>query len=145
MVTQSPPSRSQYSGGSAPVVGDELGEGGVGDRRAVDLEGVQLDRVPRTLVVVGEAVGTGPDVVRTGRHRHHLGSLCDRLAGDRPVELDRLVAVDHLQELQHRLVVLVLVRDQHLVDEAAGEHLVVGVLELDPSSTSMVRARTSAM
>ena len=40
-------------------VGDELGEGAVGDRGAVDREGVELDLVARALVVVGEA-GRGP-------------------------------------------------------------------------------------
>ena len=57
----------------------------------------------------------------------------------------RLVAVDHLQELQHRLVVLVLVRDQHLVDESVAELLLVRIVEIDPSSTSRARSRTSAM
>ena len=37
-------------------IGDVLREGSVGDRRAVDLERLQHDRVPRALVVVGEPV-----------------------------------------------------------------------------------------
>ena len=43
------------------------------------------------------------------------------------VDLERLVAVDHLQQLQHRLVVLELVREQHLVDEPFAQQGVLGV------------------
>jgi hypothetical protein len=53
--------------------------------------------------------------------RDHLGALGDRLARRRAIHLDGLVGLDHLQQLQHRLVVLVLVGEQHVVDEAVGQ------------------------
>ena len=42
-----------------------------------------------------------------------------------------LVAVDHLQQLQHRFVVLMLVRDQHLVGEAGPEDRILRVVEVE--------------
>jgi hypothetical protein len=50
--------------------------------------------------------------------------------GNRPA-LDWLVALDHLQQLKHRLVVLLLVGEEHLVDEAVTKQRIVGVVELD--------------
>ena len=60
----------------------------------------------------------------------HLRPLGVRLGGR--LDLHRLVALDHLDQLEHGLVVLVLVGDQHLVDEAAGQQRVLGRLELQP-------------
>jgi hypothetical protein len=79
--------------------------------------------VARPLVVIGEAL----------RPRAHLALAArDRgLEGRRGVGFDRLVALDHLQQLQHRLVVLVLVRKQQLVDEAVVEQAVLRVVEVD--------------
>jgi hypothetical protein len=42
-----------------------------------------------------------------------------------------LVAIHHLEQLEHRLVVLVLVRDQQLVDEAPVQQRVGGVVEVE--------------
>jgi hypothetical protein len=53
--------------------------------------------------------------------------------GVRPGErlrLRRLVAVNQLDQLEHRLVVLVLVSDQHLVHEALGQQRVLRRVEL---------------
>ncbi len=103
---------------------DVLGVGRVGDRGSVDLERGQLDLVPGPLVVVGKAPGRRADRVSSSLDGRHLRSArLDRLGADRP---QRLVAVDHLQQLQHRLVVLVLVREQHLVDEAFPQKGILG-------------------
>ena len=114
-----------------PGLGDELREGAVGHRRAVDSERLQLDAVAGALVVVGESVRRGADLVLAARHRHHLRPIGRRLGGGSGVGLGRLVALDHLQQLQHRLVVLVLVREQHLVDESVAQKRFGGVVEVD--------------
>ena len=82
------------------------------------------------LVVVRKSNGRRPDLVRSTLDRDHLGPLGDGLGSGGAVDLDELVGLDHLQQLQHRLVVLVLVGEQHLVDEAAGQQRVIRGLEL---------------
>ena len=82
------------------------------------------------LVVVGEALGAGADLDLAALDAHHLGAVGDRLEAGPLVDLDRLVALDHLEQLEHRLVVLVLVGDQHLVGEAVAKQGLFGV-ELD--------------
>ena len=127
----------------------ERGVRAVGDRGSIDLEGGQLDRVARALVVVGEAARRRRrSRTRPAGDRDHLRAVGDRLGGAEPRSTARrqLVALDQLQQLQHRLVVLQLVGEQHLVDEPVPQQRVLGVgADLDPSSTSRVRSRTSAM
>ena len=53
----------------------ELEIRGVGDRSSIDLEGGELDRVAGALVVVGEAVGRGADLVLAAGDRDHLGAV----------------------------------------------------------------------
>ena len=102
----------------------------VGDRGPVDPERRQLDRVAGPLVVVGEALGRRADLALSALDQDHLGALGDRLGRGRAVDLGGLVGLDHLQQLQHRLVVLVLVGEQHLVDEAVRQQRIPGI-ELD--------------
>ena len=85
----------------------------------------QLDLVPGPLVVVGEALAAGADLVAAAVHGDHLRPGRDGLGRGDGLPARAGVAVDHLQELQHRLVVLELVRDQHLVDEAVGAVVVL--------------------
>ena len=100
------------------------------------------------LVVVGEAavaaapISYSPAATATVSGPSATGSTASGL-----VDQLGLVAVDHLQQLQHRLVVLELVREQHLVDEAFAQQrfLRVGARYRPSSSTSSVRSRTSAM
>ena len=104
----------------------------IGDRGSIDLEGGELDRVAGALVVVGEAPRRRADLVRAGGNADGVRARGRRLGRGPWLDRHRLIAVDHLQELQHRLVVLVLVGEQHLVDEAAAQQGVLGVLaELD--------------
>ena len=84
------------------------------------------------LVVVGEARGRRADLVRAAGDRDHLGPRRDGSTGGGAERPHGLVAVDHLQQLQHRLVVLELVGEQHLVDEPFAQQRVLGVgAELD--------------
>jgi hypothetical protein len=88
--------------------------------------------VAGALVVVGESLGPGADRVLSPLHRDHLGTGGGRLGGRAGIHPHRLIAVDHLQQLKHRLVVLVLVGEQQLVDEAAAEQRVLGLVgEID--------------
>lgn len=86
----------------------------------------------RAFVVVGEAVGGGADRVGPGRYLDHLRARGHRLGRGARIDDRRRIAVDHLQRLQHRLVVLVLVGDQHLVDEAVAKHGIVAIGKFDP-------------
>ena len=117
--TQPPsPSRSQYIGGSAPV-------SATNPAKAALVTGVRSiskararprgagARCRRRSPPAGAPISCSPPATAT-----ISGPVGDRLGRRRRVALDRLVALDHLQQLQHRLVVLVLVGDQHLVDEA---------------------------
>ena len=85
----------------------------------------------RALVVVRETRPGIADLVLAPVHGDHLGAVGDGLGGDRSVALGRLVALDHLQELEHRLVVLVLVGEQHLVDEPVRKKRLVAALEVN--------------
>jgi hypothetical protein len=87
--------------------------------------------VRRALVVVGETAGPRADLDLSPLHPDHLRPVGDGLARRPGVRLDRLVALDHLQQLEHRLVVLVLVREDQVVDEAIEEQAVVLVVEVD--------------
>jgi hypothetical protein len=82
--------------------------------------------VAGALVVVGEAALGGADPVLSSFDREHLrvGGLH---GGGAKVVDRRRVAVDHLQQLQHRLVVLQLVGEQHLVDKATAQQWIAGV------------------
>ena len=68
----------------------------------------------------------GADLMGAAGDVDHRRARLDRLGAREDGR--KLVAVDHLQELEHRLVVLVLVRDQHLVDEPVAEARVLGAL-----------------
>ena len=92
----------------------------------------QLGRMARALIVVGEAAGISADHHLAARHVDHLRALGHGLGARARVARGRLVALDHLEELKHRLVVLVLVGDQKLVDEAVAKQRVIGALEVDP-------------
>ena len=92
----------------------------------LDLERGELDPVLRSLVVVGEARTRRADRVLAGLDPDRLRPL----EGGRTGGLDRgrqPVVVDEHQQLQHRLVVLELVREQHLVDEAVAQQAVLDV------------------
>ncbi len=69
--------------------------------------------------------------MRAGLDPNHLRPVRDGLAGHGAVDPGGRVAVDHLQQLQHGLVVLMLVGEQHLVDEAVLDQRIAGVVELD--------------
>ena len=111
-----------------PGVLDELDVGAVAHRRPLDLERGELDLVLRPLVVIGEAPTRRPDRVFAGLDPDRLRPL----GGEGARRLDRggrAVVVDQHQQLQHRLVVLELMREQHLVDEPLAQQrvLVIGV------------------
>jgi hypothetical protein len=105
----------------------------VRDGGSIDLEGVELDRVSRPLVVVGEAAAGGADLVLTSLDYEHPplpGRTCPRYPGRTAFGLNlrgQLVSLDQLQQLQHRLVVLQLVREQHLVDEAVPQQRILDI------------------
>ncbi len=88
--------------------------------------------MPGPLVVVGEArrARLRSRTARPRRRPSRDPSAAAAGAPTGPIEARPRVSVDELQQLQHRLVVLVLVRDQHLVDEAAGEQRLGLVLEV---------------
>ena len=100
--------------------------------RPVDLERVELDRVPRPLVVIRKAALPRADLVLAGFYEQTVRCLTPARLGRRDRLRPRLVALDHLEELEHRFVVLVLVSEDQLVDEPFCEQPVVRVLELDP-------------
>ena len=96
----------------------------VGDRGSIDLEGGELDRVPRRARCRRRSrarerrsrTRRPRSRPSPGPHRAHSTPAC----GPKRVRTRsrrQLVAVDQLQQLQHRLVVLQLVGEQHLVDE----------------------------
>ena len=71
----------------------------------------------------------GADLDLPSVHPDHLRAVVRalRLLG---LLLDGVVCLDHLDELEHRLVVLVLVRQDQLVDESVGEQRVLGRLQI---------------
>ena len=77
-------------------------------------------------VVVREAVGTGADLRHPTLDEDRLRPVGP---ARRRLDLHGLVAVDQLDQLEHGLAVLVLVGDQHLVDEAPGQQRVIGQFE----------------
>ena len=97
----------------------------------------------RPLVVVGEAVGAGAELELPALDQHHLRAVAVPVGGGR-LDLHGLVALDHLEQLEHGLVVLVLVGDHQLVHEPVGEQRVIGGSRSTSSSTSSVRSRTSS-
>src|SRR2546423_97687 len=107
---------------AAPVsaVLHELGVVAVGHGQAVDLEGGNLDLVARALVVVREALGRRTHEEGTAGHVDGV----TRCRGGRAELACARGRVDagggQLERLQHRLVVLLLVGDEHPPHEAAG-------------------------
>jgi hypothetical protein len=97
----------------------------VAHRSSIDLERSELDRVPGPLVVVGETAGGGADLVLAAGNRDRLRAWLRR-AESAELRIDGLVSVDHLQQLQHRLVVLLLVGLEHLVDEPFAQQWILG-------------------
>ena len=80
----------------------------------------------RALVVVGKALGGCPDLVLAPRHPDRFG-VRPESTESAELGVDGTVVLDHLQQLQHRLVVLLLVGQQHLVDEAFAQQRILGV------------------
>ena len=114
-----------------PAVGDELAEGGVGHRRGVDPEGVDLDGMRRAFVVVGPRLQVGAHDERAALDPylggHGLVAVGDR--GVRSVDQRVLARASQLQRCRHGLVVLMLVLHDHPVDEALVEQRAVVELE----------------
>ena len=103
---------------------------GIGHRGSIEQEGGQLDPVPGPLVVIREPNVGRADLVRSPSTSTISGpSSTGSAAGSRSIS-HRLIGLDHLQELEHGLVVLILVGEQHLVDEPVRQQPVLGV-ELD--------------
>ena len=96
--------------------------------------GATLDGVRRPLVVVGGRAVVGADLDPPAGEPHHLAPGSDRrpARGPRPRRLDaherrvRRAALE-LERLEDGLVVLVLVLQHHLVDEAVAKQRVGGV------------------
>ena len=111
-------------GAAVAAVGDELEVLATADRKSLDAERGELDRVDAALVVVGEMAGRPDRVAATGHvdHARVRGAAHGKLRELRPI-----AAGDELQGLEDGLGVLVLVLDDHLVDEAAAEQRVVAV------------------
>ncbi len=93
----------------------EFGVRGVGDRRAVDAEGGDIDLVTRPLVVVREALLRRAHC-ETAR-RKLLSALGGPCVAGLPPRRRVHARVRQLQGLQHGLVVLMLVLQEHLPDE----------------------------
>ncbi len=114
----------------------ELAEVPVRDRGGVDVEGPELDRVPRALVVVGEALAGRPHRERPRLDAHDVRLRGARL-GRRMRPAGRLVdaGLGERERLQHRLVVLMLVLHEHVphepsaVEPAIGGGRYVGLVE----------------
>jgi hypothetical protein len=106
---------------------DELGVAPTGHREAVDREAWQLDRVARPLVVVGAGAVVGAEPERAAADHHPLGIVHrprqrrQAAAGRRGVGLAAGAGAAKVERLEHGLLVLRLVLDDHPVDVAVGE------------------------
>ncbi len=115
----------------AALVAAALGErhpGAVGDRRAAEAEVAQLHAVARALVVVGEARRGGAQLALAARDRHQLQARVPagrgrRRAAQRAVEAAQPRERDRLE---HRLVVLVLVAHDELVEQPVARAQALG-------------------
>ena len=130
-----------------PAVVDELEVRAVAHRCGVDAERLDRRRVRRPLVVVRPRLGARAHGERAAvdehvvRERRRAGRCSRRGAA---VGIGMREVVHELQGREQGLVVLVLVLDDHAVDEAVGEQRRVGDRARSPSSTSSARLRTSA-
>ena len=111
-------------------VGQELGEVPVGDGTAIDPERLDLHLVAGPFVVVGETVPRRSDLANPPLDANRPGSGRRQLLGGRRGPRG-LIAVDHLEQLEHRLVVLVLVGDEHLVGEPVPQDRVGRIVEIE--------------
>jgi hypothetical protein len=108
---------------------DEGEEVAVRHREAVDPERADLDLVGRQLVVVGETAALPAHRERAGGHLHHVAiRLAARRQRAAPGGLVRRRG-EHLHALQQRLLVLLLVLRDHLVDVAFGDEAWVAAVE----------------
>ena len=114
----------------APLVAavvDELANRAVGDRRA-SIQNGAVAHVPRALVVVGEARAARAHLERAAGHQHHVAPRPAARRGDLAARGGVVRLGGHeLQRLEDRLGVLLLVAQDHLVDEAVGEQRPAGV------------------
>jgi hypothetical protein len=108
----------------APVAAvlDECEVGAVRDRRAVDLEGRHVHRVLGTLVVVCELGVWLAERERPRVDEHRAGLLAEPLRRKRAALRRVGTRLRELERLQHRLVVLVLVLDDHFPDGPHASH-----------------------
>ena len=98
-------------------MGDEVREGAVRDRGAIDEEGVELDLVRDELVVVRPRLVGRAEDERAAVHPYLVGAVGDvsvrALVANRVLDLG-----PELERLQHRLLVLQLVLEHQPEDEA---------------------------
>ena len=101
----------------------EAQEGRVGDRGAADAEARQVDQVARALVVEREAVIVGAHRELARRDLDRVEARAGRRAPRRGRRLEpgRGAQAGELDRLQHRLRVLELVLEHHLVDVGGAE------------------------
>src|SRR5690242_5100395 len=131
----------------AALISATLDEGqirGVGDRGATEQVAADVGAVTWPFVVVGEATSRRADRARTGGHLDHLeaGERRIRRAGQRTPLGEFVVAqAGQLKRLEHRLVVLVLVTEHHLVEHSVAHTPLVDYLERASAGLLEVLAR----
>jgi hypothetical protein len=102
-----------------PAGGDEVGVPAVGDRAGVDQEGRHVHLVRGPLVVQGPGLGVGAHGERAAGDEHLAGH--GHPGRRRRVRLQHRRAGPQLVGGQHRLVVLLLVLDDHAEGEPVGQ------------------------